>query len=727
MARGLEGTIIARRYELLSLLGRGSYASVWKARQLDVGGEVAVKVLAPGYADDPALIEDFIAQAKAYVPFRDNPRIATILDCGQDLDTGYTYVAMSLLEETVEGIVREVGPLSPERVFRLAEDIGSALRTIHRVGLVHRDVKTTNIMTVPGDDRFVLTDFAVGLLEDLADQTAPTVDMTRVGNWAYASPERIHATRRSEIGPSSDIYSLGVVLFRAATGQFPFSAPFPQIISDQLKKEPPDPKALRPDIPRGLADVILRCLRKVPEDRFHSADDFLEGLRLARASTVRKVPIDLKSRRVVLGAAAVAALGIITLAILAFLPKGLAIDVRSQPPGASFRLFEGQAAARFDAKSTGVTPKRVKGLGERTYTVVVEKDGFFPKEVTFQPSRLHSELETIVLERRVRLRVMSDPPGAIAEVRQLGTDEGVEGGRTPADFTGLRAGPHELVLRLENYATLVDTILVGRDDGQITRRLNPGSLVALEVMTEPPGARIVLTRLDRGDASGLDRADVAEPTNCRIPNLEPGRYSVRLELARFETVDTTLALLAGDPVAQLAVALRPSKPTTPAEDGDDDTADRLTDRPLGPGDREVTSDDREAKEDAQVKAETKPEPEKKKPADPGVVAAESPKILQTLRQYEQALEERDVKSFARLWVALPPKELKDFESSLREVRSQKIEITENGIELVDNQATIRFREKRSIEPVSGKGTNSDRNRVMTLRRIGGDWLIQSVR
>ena len=201
--KGLEGTVIAGRYEIVSHLGTGNFASVWKARQTDMGGDVAVKILSPGHGNDPDLVDDFIAQAKAYVPFRDDPRIATILDCGHDLDTGLNFVAMTLLEATVEEMVVQTGPFPVDRVFRVAEDVGAALRSIHHKGLVHGDVKGTNVMTVPGDDRYVLTDFAVGL-PDSADGTAPTLDMSRLANWAYASPEKIQATSRRDLTPHPD-------------------------------------------------------------------------------------------------------------------------------------------------------------------------------------------------------------------------------------------------------------------------------------------------------------------------------------------------------------------------------------------------------------------------------------------------------------------------------------------------------------------------------------------
>jgi hypothetical protein len=195
---------------------------------------------------------------------------------------------------------------------------------------------------------------------------------------------------------------------------------------------------------------------------------------------------------------------------------------------------------------------------------------------------------------------------------------------------------------------------------------------------------------------------------------------------RFETIDTSLTLPAGEAVAQLAVALRPVRQAGRGQ----------VDRGAEPGpDSGETRDEREPGIDSRDRAGDRTATKEseggagpgKKATDPKALAEQGPAIRETLHHYERSLEERDLKSFARLWVALPPKELQDFERSLRDVRSQSIEIEENGLELDGNQATVRFREKRSIEPVSGERTRTDRTRIMVMRRIGAEWLIQSLR
>ncbi|MEZ4652139.1 MAG: PEGA domain-containing protein [Candidatus Eisenbacteria bacterium] len=743
MAKGLEGTIIANRYELISMLGRGSYASVWKARQLDVQAEVAVKILNPSYADDPALVEDFIAEARGFVAFRDNPRIVTILDCGQDLDTGLTYVAMTLHAETLDAMIRAHGALPVERVMKLAEDLGAALRTVHRGGLVHRDIKSSNILTVDGDDRFVLSDFAVGMFADQDERTAPTVDMSRIGNWAYAAPERIHATQKSEVGPGADLYSAGVVLFRAATGRYPFESRFPQIISDHLKSEPPDPRSLRPELPRPLADIILRCLRKDPAQRFGSADELLAALAEARTVRESKLPIDLKSRPVIFGAAALAGLVLIVLLILALLPGGLEAELQTQPEGAAFRLYAGEVTARFDAIKTGTTPAKVRGLEERSYTVVMEKDGYFPKEVTFTPAKGRSGPDVIVLESSIDLRVTSDPEGAWATLRPLGSDQAVDGGRTPADFHGLRAGPHELMLRLENFATLIDTVLIGRDGGTITRKLHGGGFVALDVVTEPDGAQIY-----------IDGTKVGELSACRVPNLAPGTHRVEFELKGYAPFDTTLDLDGARPVVQLAVLLAPTanpkepaatatRPTTalPSEPSRNQQLDRLEQLQAAIPEKirrgEWDSAERDLNELLQSRPDEPHADSWKNRIESGrteqqrvqntAAEQEKPQVRRTLQLYRESLEQKDVKTFARLWIALPARELEEFQSSFERIESQTVEVSETGLEIKGNQATLRFHEKRRIRSEDRREVVSARDRVMKLRRIGdGEWLIASL-
>src|SRR5690606_20837769 len=305
------------------------------------------------------------------------------------------------------------------------------------------------------------------------------------------------------------------------------------------------------------------------------------------------------------------------------------------------------------------------------YRVVVEKEGYFPKEVSFTPSAESTGPGTIVLESSVTVEVRSRPAGASASLRALGGEVVSEGGPTPTEIGGLRAGPHELVLRLPGYATLVDTILIGRDGGSFERTLLPGD-----------------------DAASSDEAVSTEATAEREPETTPVDGSDRLD--------------------RLAASI-PEK----IRRGEWDAAERELNELL------------RARPD-EPKAETwkrriEAGREELRAHQAEVAQRERPHIERTLEAYRQSLEQRDVKQFARLWVALPARELQEFEASFEKIDSQNVDVSGSDIEVQGNKATMRFHAKRRVHPKGGSDVVSARDRVMKLRRIGtGEWLIASL-
>jgi len=724
---GLEGTVIAQRYELVSLLGAGSFASVWRAKQLDGAGEVAVKILSSQYTTDPELVDDFINDGKNFVAFRDEPNVATILDCGHDLDTGLNYVAMTLLESTIDQVVSQTGPLPVERLYRLASDMGQALRAIHGAGLVHRDIKATNVMTVPGDDRFILSDYGVGIVEDSAERTAPTMDMSRNGIWAYASPEKIQGTKRSDQGPASDFYSLGVVLYKAATGQFPFTSTFPQIINDHLKKDPPDPQGLRPDLPTPLASIILRCLQKTPERRFLSPTELIDATQAAQTRPEAPVALPGKAGSKKLWYVLGGVLGVLALAAIvwALLPKGRTLELATSPPGAAYRLYAGEFESRFDAVELGETPEKITGLKPGSYTIAFEKDGYFSEETRIDISDNDLAMEVVVLHPMHEIRVDSDPPGAEASLRQLnGQRQEYEGGRTPVDFKQLRSGPHELILRLDNFATQVETLFVRRNTKSIARSLVPGELRVLEMFTDPPGAEVFVTGVsgENWEESDPDqrltqRQRVIELTPCRVPNLKSGQYQLEFTLEGYVSRDTLVTVLDSIPATTVVLALQ-RDPSLPKEE-----------MPV----EWPRKDDLAAAETAQASETKTPAPKPrppKKPAalTPAQLAAAQTSIRRTLVKYEEALEARTIRGFSRLWISMPSSERTKFERSFADIVSQQLQISEKSLDIEGNRATLRFHELRVVQPAAGREIRADRDRVMSLQRLGsGEWLISDLR
>ena len=251
-------------------------AQVYRAIAPD-GSPVAVKVLYPHLTADPGFVTRF-AQEVAAAASLEHPHIMGVLDHGADGELSY------LVMELVDGpslrtaLAGQEQPVSPEAAVSLVAAVAEALDHAHRRGVVHRDVKPSNIL-LRGEDWAdpVLTDFGI---PRVVEATVSTAGGGILGTPTYMAPEQ----GQGQPGDArSDIYALGVVLYELLVGQPPFAAESPYaVILRQIHTPPPAPRARRPDLPRAVEAVVLRALAKDPATRYATAADFAEALR-ARA------------------------------------------------------------------------------------------------------------------------------------------------------------------------------------------------------------------------------------------------------------------------------------------------------------------------------------------------------------------------------------------------------------------------------------------------------------
>ncbi|NNE09125.1 MAG: protein kinase, partial [Gemmatimonadetes bacterium] len=528
----MSGKILAGRYEILEKLGEGGYAHVWKAKQLQPEGFVAVKILLEEHAGDPQLVEEFLQEAGLYVEFRDDPHVVTILECGTDPETNTHYLVMTLLDGTVEDEVKAGGALDPDKVFRIAEHVGRALDSVHRKNLVHRDVKLSNIMHLASSDRYVLTDFGIGMVQETAEKTANTQDMSSaVGTWSYASPEQIQAKNKKDIGPRSDFYSLGIALYRAATGEYPFPPNFPQVMIDHVNTPAPDPREKTPAIPAGLAQIILRCLEKNPDDRYASAGEFLEAVKHARAGGVLDAEEDgaavggagglMSLRNLLVG-------GIAILIILAAAGFGLfgggksqKITIDSIPTGATYKLYQGEKMRFSEPMREGIVPAQIEGLEPGAYSLDLALEGYFPVDghvIAVEPGE--QELPPIALDKAQSLGVTATPAGAHASLTWLEGDGASYAARpTPATFEPLHLGQHRLEVMHDGFVPYMDTVVIGDRNQTVSVKLEPTHRVTLWLFSDPAGAKVA-----------INGALVSQPTNCEVREIPSGPQTFRLTL-----------------------------------------------------------------------------------------------------------------------------------------------------------------------------------------------------
>ena len=312
-------------YGVLGVIGRGGMGIVLQAHEASLDRRVALKLLRPELANDRAALARFQREAKAAAALR-HPNIVTVHAVGED--RGTHFIAMEYVDGSTLGeVVRETGPMRADRVRELFGQILTGLVAAHDAGLVHRDIKSSNILLDGPDQRVKIADF--GLARILSLQTRMTVPESVFGTPEYMSPEQ--ARGENGIDHRSDLYSAGVVLFEMLVGHTPFRAESPSAVVHKILYEaPPDPRRLVVGVDAGLTGLAARLLAKRPEDRPASAAEALSLL--AGGGRVRSPERSRARRRMALSGLAVVAL----VAVVAWLGSRMQgrLD-RSGRPGAT--------------------------------------------------------------------------------------------------------------------------------------------------------------------------------------------------------------------------------------------------------------------------------------------------------------------------------------------------------------------------------------------------------
>lgn len=262
------------KYEIIEEIGRGGFAVVYKARDTALNRTVALNVLAPHLLWDPSFIARFRQEAQVVASLK-HPNIAIIYDI--DEVEGRLYIAMEYVPgRPLSRIIEEQGVLPLEDVIPILQQMASALEYAHAHGLVHRDVRSSNIIV--GDDGHVtLTDF--GLVKALQSSGLTSEDKV-TGTPEYMSPEQAES---KPVDGRSDLYSLGIVAYEMLCGSVPFKGDStPSTLYAQVHMPPPPLRDLAPDLPQRLEEIIGKMLAKAPRDRFQTADELtadLDGLK----------------------------------------------------------------------------------------------------------------------------------------------------------------------------------------------------------------------------------------------------------------------------------------------------------------------------------------------------------------------------------------------------------------------------------------------------------------
>src|SRR5262245_22845790 len=268
------------RFEILSELGRGGMAVVYRARQTDLERTVALKVLPPELSLDQSYIARFRQEARSAAAL-EHPHIVPIYEVGAA--EGLQYIAMKYIAgRTLKDDVQERGALPIPQAAALLEQVADALDYAHSQGVIHRDIKPSNMMLAQNGWVY-LTDF--GLARG-GTTGGLTMAGTVMGTPEYMSPEQ--AQGLATIGSPTDIYALGVVLYELLTGAMPFQADTPMgMLVARLQYAPRPPRDYRGDLPMLVEDVIMRALARKPEARYPTAKEMIMALKSAAGLSTR--------------------------------------------------------------------------------------------------------------------------------------------------------------------------------------------------------------------------------------------------------------------------------------------------------------------------------------------------------------------------------------------------------------------------------------------------------
>jgi eukaryotic-like serine/threonine-protein kinase len=300
----LLGQVLAGKYRIEERLNEGGMGAVYRGTHVLMDKTVAVKVLRPSLAADEKIVQRFSREARAASRIS-HPHALSVTDFGESED-GVVFLVMEYLDgKTLKEVIREAGQMPLPRVVEIIRQVGGALDAAHGQGVVHRDLKSENIMLLnsAGPDYAKVLDFGIAKITEPTGAYDPglTAPDLVIGTPQYMSPEQ--CSQASEIDARSDLYSLGVIIYEMFVGHVPFTGHSPTaIMMKHMQDEAPSVLQERPDLPAAVARVVERSLAKRKEDRYQHVGDLVEDLTMASgmaAATTPPVPSSSARDRIV--------------------------------------------------------------------------------------------------------------------------------------------------------------------------------------------------------------------------------------------------------------------------------------------------------------------------------------------------------------------------------------------------------------------------------------------
>jgi tRNA A-37 threonylcarbamoyl transferase component Bud32 len=473
------------RYQIIKELGGGSMGVVYLAHDPQIGRDAALKVFRQDRVTNQALLERFRREAKA-IGLLSHPNIVTVYDVGED--HGTIFIVMEFVEGKALSELIDEKRLTREETVDLGIQVAEALDYAHEKGIVHRDIKPSNIIVQP-DGQVKITDFGIARLEDPA-MTKYTQPGEVLGTPAYMSPEQALG---DEVDRRTDLFSLGIILYELIVGRRPFGGKtLASVLTAIVQEEPPEPSTFVPDLQQEFSQIITKCLKKRPDERYHTGKQLAEALRTLESKEPpkavtpsasvekRKWPFFLMA--FILMVAVVG--GIVYLYMKR--PSELSVMVQSEPEGAQVYV---------DEALKGETPLPLK-LERGAYRVRIIKTGYhsWEEEISLEKGRTEPLIITLAPILAI-LPLETSPPGARVYVD--GDYKG-ETGDVPLKLE-LPLGAHQVRVMKDGHRTWEDRVELSEEKAYPLKVVAlPRELATLQIESSPSSADVYVGDIRRG-------------------------------------------------------------------------------------------------------------------------------------------------------------------------------------------------------------------------------------
>ncbi len=432
-------------YTIEEEIGRGGMATVYRATQKSLNREVALKLLPAQFTHDKKFIERFHKEARTAASLN-HPNIVTIYDEGTISDVHF--ISMALISgEDLSKKIKSNGPLSENELISYIAPIADGLSYAHAKGMVHRDIKSANIL-LNNESKPYLTDFGIAHAGDGSNQTKTG---TLLGTPEYMSPEQ---ARGENTDCRSDIYSLGIVMYECLTGSRPFTGDSILGIVHKITSADPKPiSELNTEVSNRLEQIIMKCIEKRPDDRFQNCVDLISAINNTSTAVVKKFDekkvvkiAPFKKNRV--GFPKWIIKPLITVALIFFTYFALdyleiinyemgELSVYSDPPDADIYI---------DGEYIGISPIRSFYIESGNYSIrIMAPDHIvYKKDITVKSGKL-TTVNSQLKRKIATMNIDSNPPGASVFL------DGLYVGITPLEIDDMKPGKQKLILRLEGF------------------------------------------------------------------------------------------------------------------------------------------------------------------------------------------------------------------------------------------------------------------------------------